>query len=444
MLPMSAPSESLHAAVDCRGGPNRVWGYESSRFPVQITNLGLPELGHPETHRQVIGSADLYQGGVLHRRLSTGPVPIPIAVGETATVGVDLDMKAFEGDYDLHFDLTRADGEPLNTKIVTAPVQVKNTIFEAFVELINSCNFRCSFCPQTTLQRPQKPMDFELAQKVVRDLADMGHHHPIRVHLLGEPLLYPRFFDFVDYAHEMGQRILLATNGSRFEPETVAGIMRTGLDEMVVSLNTPDETLYNEQRGTTVPYEEYLAGIERMIQAVASGGAPPTTRINVLYDYTRADDPEELARVRSIANDWIRVVREATGEDLPDAEEAVSLEKGKTTLMALGEGIELQWTSYHGWGEGKPPKEHFCSYPWRQLAVLVDGNTTACCVDAEGEIVLGNVTEKSVEEIWNGPELNRLRAGFERSRAVTPRCARCTMRHDRAEFFPDSASLEVA
>jgi MoaA/NifB/PqqE/SkfB family radical SAM enzyme len=420
--------------------PDFVWGFEPKGFDVEISNLDLPELAAPEA-TSIRGTADLYRAdGTFYRRLTSRPIDEPVPIGGKRVMRVGLDIQAFAGDYQLRFGLvhngkTAAD-VPLPTTNAPTPLRVMNTIFDAFVELVNACNFRCTFCPQTTLQRRQHPMDFDLAVKIVRDLADMGHHYPIRVHLLGEPLLYKRFFDFVEATHEAGQRILLATNGSRFDAHNVEGILRTGLDEMIISLNTPEEHLYDAQRGTTVPFAEYLAGIERMVAEIVRRGPPPKTRVNVLYDAARHDDPIQLKKAREVSNIWIDVVRRVSGQDLPSAEEALTLDPCGTTLLPLCEGLELQWNAYHSWGEGRAPKAHFCSYPWRQLAILVDGQATACCVDAEGEISLGDATTQSIETIWNGPQLNRVRESFLRMQALEPRCVRCEIRHDKEHYFP--------
>ena len=428
--------------------PARIWAFEATPIQVALTNLALPALAQEATRGTIEGTVDLCQpGGVVIRRLSTLPVPQTIGVGAGRTMDLHLEIKALAGDYELRFGLqqTMPGGAttPLPIESPPQPVKVANTIFDAFVELVNACNFRCTFCPQGELQRPQKPMEFDLAMKVVRDLADMGHHYPIRVHLLGEPLLYKRFFDFVDATHGLGQRVLLATNGSRFQPATVEGIFRTGLDEMVISLNTPEKELYDAQRGTTMPFEEYMAGIENMITELVRRRPPPRTRINVLYDITKYRDPVQLAKVRAVANHWIDLVRRVSGRDLPPAQEVIDLTPGATTLMPLSEGLELQWTSYHSWGEtGKP--EGFCSFPWRQLAVLVDGQATACCVDAEGEINLGDATKQSIAEIWNGPRLQALRADFLSQKPRHKRCIRCDTRHHKQEFFPDHVAAAPA
>lgn len=444
--PTEAPSGPNVAELAVTQAPSVCWGFERAPFSIDVRNLALPALADPAALERLVATVDLHErDGSFVRRVATRPVPEVIGIGGGHTFEAELDIKVFAGDYRLQLGMYELSGNgapPRRLPIGTAPhdVRVKNTIFEAFIELINACNFRCTFCPQTTLKRKQRPMDFDLAVKLVRDLADMGHHHPIRLHLLGEPLLYPRFFDFIEAVHEHGQRACLATNGSRFEEKNVEGIFRTRLDEMIISLNTPEEDLYNAQRGTSVPYDRYIAGVELMVSEVVRRGPPPKTRVNVLYDGTRADHPEELARVRKICNEWIDVVRRVSGRDLPTAEEAIHLDRNATTLMDLYEGLELQWTAYHNWGEGGPPMEHFCSFPWRQLATLVDGQTTACCVDAEGEISLGDARVLSLEEIWNGPAINRMREGFLAQTAIEPRCVRCDIRHDMAEFFPTLAA----
>jgi MoaA/NifB/PqqE/SkfB family radical SAM enzyme len=439
--------------------PRRVFGFETATFPVRLANRGVLGLSRPEAFGEYVATVDLHTAtGAFHRRLLETGLARPIPVGGAETFDASLYMRAFEGNYRARFGLhRRVEGKlvPLALEAEELELRVDNTIFDAFIELVNACNFRCTFCPQVGLQRKQRPMDFELAKKVVGELAEMEHHYPIRVHLMGEPLLYPRFFDFVEHAHGVGQRILLATNGSRFQRDRIEKLFATRLDEMVVSLNTPEREEYDAQRGTDMPFEAYMAGIEAMVAEIVRRGPPPATRINVLYDLAKANDPAELARVRKIGDHWIGVVRRVGGRELPDAHEVVQLDPTGTTLLKLCEGLELQWTPYHNWGDTEREiRNHvpaasgargaFCSFPWRQLAVLVDGRATACCVDAEGEIVLGDARTQHIREIWNGPELRKIRDGFERNRALHPKCATCTVRHHREEFFPPLAAPALA
>lgn len=415
-------------------GPSFAWSFEETdAFAFEIHNPGLPELADEKALVSLRYTADVHQGGKLARRVALAPLPAPVPIGERRVFQAHLGATLIGGDYELEFGLARDGGGcnvvPIPVRAERAPLRVKNQIMDAFVELINACNFRCTFCPQTTLKRKQRAMDFELATKVVGDLAAMGHHHPIMVHLLGEPLLYPRFFDFVEMAHGMGQRVHLLTNGSRFEDKTIEGIFRTGLDELLISLNTPEKATYEAQRGTSMPFEKYMAGIKRMVVEAVRRGPPPKLLIQILYEPSRTDHPEEIARVNALSNEWANLVREVKG--LPHLRvEEVQHFTPPFTIVELCDSVSIQYMPYHSWGEGQSLEKHFCSYPWRQLAVLVDGQATACCVDAEGEICLGNAREQSVEEIWEGPVLTRMRHAFWNDlQAVEPRCVRCPIRH---------------
>ena len=183
-------------------------------------------------------------------------------------------------------------------------------------------------------------------------------------------------------------------------------------------------------------YKEYVESIERMVTAIVTDPRAPKTRINVLYTPEELHTAAQYLKTCDVANEWIDVIRRVTGNDIPRAEEALDLEPGKTTLLPLADRLELQWVVYHSWGESGGVEDRFCSYPWRQLPILVDGSATTCCADAEGEIKLGDVNTQTVEEIWNGEPMEQLRRGFINKQTVHPRCLRCENANDIAEFFP--------
>ena len=425
--------------------PAEVWSFEHATFQLEFKNLGLPDLAEAGGRKRYLGTLDLWTPEGEHVvNLIARSLPCEVPLGGKVSWDLPVWIRAFKGPFRiglgfhrLHGDTPEEGSDTLPILSSPATIEVKPSIHEVFVELTNICNFRCTFCPQGDLLRKPQSMDFALAEKILSDLADMGHHNPVRMHLLGEPLLYPRFGDFVQKAHEYGLTLRLATNGSRFQPERIEMLFETGLDEMVVSLNTPEEQAYDEQRGTKVPYEDYIGGIEACIAAVVERGAPPLTFINVLYDLKKSESEEELARVRRIADHWIDFVKKVGGHPLPSAAEAIHLDPSTATYLELCEGLQLQWTPYHDWGGGQPKsEEHFCVFPWTQLTILVSGESAACCVDHEGEVYLGDVKTQSVAEIWEGQKLAAIREGFREGRATHELCQGCDIRHDRQKFFP--------
>ena len=420
--------------------PERVWSWEQNPgFRISIQNDSVRELADAATLPSLRYTADLYElNGEHKRRVAFEALPATIEVGTTETFTISLPFMVLGGDYDLRVGIEHVDRP--NEAIATAPdrrIHLDNPIFEAFVELVSVCNFACTFCPQPEIKRSSPVMDIELAKKVVRDLADMGHHHPIRVHLLGEPLLYPHFLEFVDYAHSIGQCISLTTNGSRFKPETVGDLFRPGLAEVMVSLNTPGEELFDAQRGTKMTYDAYLVSVGHMVREAARRGGPPKTMIQVLFDQSKATEPSEIEKANRIIHEWATIAHDAAGDRALPIREIERFEPGPLTAIPLSEGLELQFAPYHSWGEGPVQGNHFCSFPNRQLAILSTGQATACCVDAAGEIHLGDATVQSVSEIWNGEPVQRMREAFWKDmKAVEPRCQRCNVHHpDLAELY---------
>jgi radical SAM protein with 4Fe4S-binding SPASM domain len=69
----------------------------------------------------------------------------------------------------------------------------------------------------------------------------------------------------------------------------------------------------------------------------------------------------------------------------------------------------------------------YCEYPWTSLTVMADGSVVPCTQDYDTELVLGNVNENTLEEIWNGEPYKKLRrmhieGGFDKGHKCQERC----------------------
>ena len=53
--------------------------------------------------------------------------------------------------------------------------------------------------------------------------------------------------------------------------------------------------------------------------------------------------------------------------------------------------------------------QQYCEYPWTSLTVMADGNVVPCTQISNNELVLGNIKENTLEEIWNGKKYEELR-----------------------------------
>ena len=66
-----------------------------------------------------------------------------------------------------------------------------------------------------------------------------------------------------------------------------------------------------------------------------------------------------------------------------------------------------RWDTYHNPTEnaGKEP----CNFLWGEMYVWFDGKCNPCDVDYKSELLVGNIKEKNINEIWNGEVYKKLR-----------------------------------
>jgi radical SAM protein with 4Fe4S-binding SPASM domain len=73
-----------------------------------------------------------------------------------------------------------------------------------------------------------------------------------------------------------------------------------------------------------------------------------------------------------------------------------------------------------------------CRRPWSLMYITANGRVLPCCIapfsmKGYGSFTLGDATQNSLREIWNGPEYQRFREGLLTS-APPPACANCGLR----------------
>ena len=59
------------------------------------------------------------------------------------------------------------------------------------------------------------------------------------------------------------------------------------------------------------------------------------------------------------------------------------------------------------------------------FAILWNGETTYCCSDYEGSLELGNVSKRSIEDVYFGDKASHIREMAERGKIVHPICQSC-------------------
>jgi radical SAM protein with 4Fe4S-binding SPASM domain len=67
----------------------------------------------------------------------------------------------------------------------------------------------------------------------------------------------------------------------------------------------------------------------------------------------------------------------------------------------------------------------FCHGLGDHFAILCDGRVVPCCLDAEGDMTLGNMFESDIRAILSGDRARRIGEGFKNKTATEELCRRC-------------------
>lgn len=104
------------------------------------------------------------------------------------------------------------------------------------MELHGSCNYRCTFCPQSQGREKEfvKRLPIETFKKTVDDAMQYGLK-TVTLHGSGEPTLHPQFPDFVREVKSRGLTCISFTNGLKLTEKLSEKLIDAGIDVLRLS-----------------------------------------------------------------------------------------------------------------------------------------------------------------------------------------------------------------
>ncbi len=275
---------------------------------------------------------------------------------------------------------------------------------ELGLELAAACNLKCVMCPVPTTSRPAQLMDPDLARAVIDELAG-ERGFVLLPQGFGETMLHPRWAELVGHAVARGVRpIVMLTNATLLGEANLERVLALDVDVLVVSIDgvTP-ETYARIRVGGRL--EKVEANVLGLLEARGQRRRPKLVLRIIRMQDTAAEIDTFFDRWRPL----------------------------------LGPEDEIHINEYNDWAgkvddlsvdgvRPEPPARAPCRMLWRNLSVHADGKVSACCLDSEDELVIGDLTQgDSLAGIWRGERLARLRRIHLEGRfEELPICARCT------------------
>lgn len=292
-------------------------------------------------------------------------------------------------------------------KIALENVIPLRTPFSAHIDVCSVCNFKCSFCFQADnegmkaakLKRGMMPL--ELFKKIVDDLAFFKDKlRKVKIGNHGEPTLHALLPEMIDYLRmsDRAEIIELFTNGSKLSHTLNKELVSAGLQRMNISLEGLTSERYEQVAGVKMDMNGLVENITHLYEN--RGGCKIYIKI--------ADQVGVLGKHNSAIF------------HLTDKEKAYFFETyGNICDEIYVEKVVPQWaqTQFEKQNEvgatgmyGQEIKQYkkVCPFIFMYLHFNWDGTTSPCTLDWAKKVIIGNVENESVLDVWNGKKLKDL------------------------------------
>lgn len=265
-----------------------------------------------------------------------------------------------------------------------------------YVEITNICNLRCNFCPDT--RRKLEFMTVKNFKKIATEVKK--HCDYIYLHVKGEPLLHPDLQEIFNICEQLKLKICLTTNGTLIGQNFNLLQSTKSLHKLHISLHSL------EANNAEISQNEYLENIVKLVNT--------SKFITVLRLWNDGGMDTQNQTLCNLIKNKLNL----DFDILKNLDNNVKI-KDKC-YIEFGEKFDWPNINNHQIND-----TGFCYGLRNQLAILVDGTTTACCLDNDGEIKLGNIFESNIEEIISSEFSTKFLQDFSNRKLPHKLCKTC-------------------
>lgn len=316
--------------------------------------------------------------------------------------------------------------------IRSLPVQLKNrtplqdmipldTPMSILVSPTDYCNIKCIFCPfhgpTADTSREKISMSLGMFENLVDQMA--AFPRPVKTLIFcgrGEPTLHKELPEMIHMAKKAVNSTRLTTNGINLSPALNKRLIEAGLDYMKISVPAIDAQTAFDITGVRIDFKQYVENIRNLYQnkhpdmtiyckisniALGGDGGEHDPTLEEQF-YSMFDDVCDYCFVENIAP----VKSNPTQETLEKM--GIKNFSDKNIYGLIGEKT------------GAP----ICERLFYHLTIMSNGDVYPCDLNVSDSLLLGNIQDTTLCNIWNGHMLKNLRVAFVKGNTPAS-CADC-------------------
>lgn len=278
-----------------------------------------------------------------------------------------------------------------------------------YCEISGACNLTCDFCPLT--EQPRGMMKPELFADIVKQVAPITER--FYLHLMGEPLLHPKFNSFIEECAKYNLPVHLVTNATMIDEERQQAILNPIVKEVNISLQS-FAGCYGEEADDTDYFNTVFSFIENALEK------RPDMHVNL-----RLWNSESFESVLDTNRRILEKIYSHFGEEIPEFKLG---ERHHGRSVRVKNNLFMNYSTRFTWPSLELPEcrqRGYCMGLTTQIGIHCDGTVVPCCLDNNASMKLGDLTEMPLLEILEQPRAKAMFDGLMNGILVEPLCRRC-------------------
>lgn len=287
---------------------------------------------------------------------------------------------------------------------------------EIAVENTSVCNARCIFCANGVMERPRIAMKEEVFRKTVDEAILLGSDVIDFSVMIGDPLLDKKLLERARYIKKFPQvrEMGMTTTLQWLHLFDLNEFFESGFTWVAVSTTLSGRERYRDFFGVD-KYDQMLTNLQALLNENNKRGKPIEVAVNV--------KPTPEPRRDILNHPDFMLVQSLTTQNLRKTVK-------REAFFVFDWAGAVRLPSYLRLHPLWPRKRRPCGRLLRHLMVYSNGKVGACnCVDfeASSDLILGNIEQTSLVDMWNGTRLKQLQSDWRSGKSVPSACQLCRM-----------------
>lgn len=253
-----------------------------------------------------------------------------------------------------------------------------------------------------------------LFNKIIGDMKDFSEPFKmVNLYCFGEPLLHPHIVEYINTLkkEKVAESVRILTNGSLLTKDLSERLVAAGLDKISFSIYGLDDKSYKEFSSANVSFHKILD--------------------NIRYFYRIKGDCE--MHVKIAGNYFDEKEKELFLDLFSEFTDTIYIDNATNVWPELN--VVSEESNRHIYGMEICDK--VCPMPFYQLIIHSDGMVSACCVDYNKKVIVGDIKTESIKKIWNGEKYHVLRKAL--LKGHLQECTRCK----KCEYPMYGATIDI-